>query len=77
MDKYISARLERAEHYFNAALEHSKCDPQVSSSAGWTHEHVKNSALKAALDQFKRIEKYIHQCGTQAAEDSKYISIIE
>jgi len=77
MDKFIKARLERAEQYLNNALNHSKGDGAEVSSAGWTRQHIIDTSIKAALEQFKRIEKYIHQCQKDQKENEKYHSIIE
>lgn len=78
MDPYIKARLERAESSLNHALNLSKGTAQAPGGAeAFPLPQLIQNNIKAAQFQFTKIEKYIHQCGTQAKEDSKYHSIIE
>lgn len=78
MDSYIKARLERAERFLNDALAYSKgtIKPPKGINCSTTEQMVK-ACLGASLEQLKAIEKYIHQCGTQAKEDKQYHQIIE
>lgn len=75
MEDYIEARLDRAETYLNQGLLYSK--GQLKPPAGETQTSMVNACLKAGLDQFKKIERHIHQSGEQSREDGKYHSIIE
>lgn len=73
MDSYIKARLERAEQHLNQGLAYSK----GLTSNVWTPAEMRINCIKAGLAEFKKIEKYIHQCGAQTKQDAQYHSIIE
>ena len=78
MDKYIKARLERASLYLNNAKFYAAGQMKApgNGAVATPAEMVKHN-LKAGLEEFKKIERYINQCGEQAAADSAYVSIIE
>ena len=77
MDSYIKERLERAEMYFKNALGYSRGTEKPPGGWDGTQALMIRANLKAALDQFKKIERYINQCGTQAKEDADYINVIK
>lgn len=78
MDKFIKARLERASLYLNNARFYSNGQMKApgNGEVATPEEMVKHN-IKAALEEFKKIERYINQCGQQAKEDRDYHQIIE
>lgn len=68
MDPYIKTKLQKAETYFNAALEHAQTPGK---------EDHRDAGVVLGVAEVRKIEKYIKKRTKDHKENQQYITLIK